>query len=277
MSYKTLLVHLDDSSHCAARTAVALDLAHRFNAQLIGLYIVCQDLFEPLCHAGDSLRLATLEAQHMERREQAQAVFVEAAQRAGCSFEWRAPSGAAVRTAVLHARHADLIVLGQLDPHEPSTYIARHFIEDVLMTSGRPALILPYAGGVKTLGQNVVVAWDGSREAARALTDALPLIRHARFVTIETVGRRSDEGERELQPIDVAAFLERHQIQASFSTTPHIAAVSAGATLLKRVADLHADLLVMGAYGHSRAQERVLGGSTRTVLESMTVPVLMSH
>jgi nucleotide-binding universal stress UspA family protein len=277
MSFKTLLVHLDDSPHCNARAAVALDLARRFNAHLIGLYTVCQELLHPLCRPSDSLRLATLEAQHAECREQAQAAFLDAAQRAGCSFEWRAPPGPAVEAAVLNARHADLVVLGQLDPHEPSNYIARHFIEDVLMTSGRPALILPYAGKVKTLGENVVIAWDGGREAARALTDALPLIRHARFVTIETVGRRRDEAEGELHPIDVAAFLERHQIQASFSTTPHIAAISAGATLLNRVADLHADLLVMGAYGHSRAQERVLGGSTRTILESMTVPVLMSH
>ncbi|APR39295.1 universal stress protein [Paraburkholderia sp. SOS3] len=275
MSYKTLLVHLDDSPHCTARTTVALDLARRYNAHLIGLYTVCREIFQPLCRPSDSVRLDMLETQYAERREQAQAAFIDAAQRAACSFEWRAPPGPAVAAAVLSARHADLIVLGQLDPHEPSNYIARHFIEDVLMTSGRPALILPYAGQVKTLGENVVIAWDASREAARALTDALPLIRRARFVTIETVGRQRDDGR--LPPIDVAAFLERHQIQASFSTTPHIAAISAGTTLLNRVADLHADLLVMGAYGHSRAQERVLGGSTRTVLESMTVPVLMSH
>jgi nucleotide-binding universal stress UspA family protein len=275
MSYKTILVHVDDSRHSAARTAVALDLARRFNAQLIGLYIVCQDLFEPLCRPGDSRSLASLEAQHAERREHAQTAFIDAAQRAGCTFEWRAPPGPATETAVLHARHADLIVLGQQDSHDPSTYIARHFIEDVLMTAGRPALILPYAGDMKTPGENVVVAWDSSREAARALSDALPLIRKARFVTIESVVQHQDEAKP--PGIDVAAFLDRHQIQASFSTTPLLAGMTAGATLLNRVADLHADLLVMGAYGHSRMQERVLGGSTRTMLESMTVPVLMSH
>ncbi|MFC0398326.1 universal stress protein [Paraburkholderia rhizosphaerae] len=275
MSYKTLLVHIDDSRHSAARVAVALDLALRFDAHLIGLYVVSQDLFQPLFKLDDSLRLSTLEEQHALRQSQAHAAFVDAAQRAGCSVEWRAPPGPAVETVALHARHADLVVLGQRDPEDPASYVARHFIEDVLMECGRPALVLPYAGKVETLGENVVVAWDGSVEAARALTDSLALIGRARFVTIVSVGRHG----RDAPPtaIDVSTFLERHGIQASFSTTPAVAGVSTGATLLNHIADLHADLLVMGAFGHPHAQERVLGGVTRTMLESMTVPVLMSH
>ncbi|MFC0397303.1 universal stress protein [Paraburkholderia rhizosphaerae] len=288
MSYKTLLVHLDDSRPCSARTAVALDLARRFDAHVIGLYIVCQELLHPLCRTDESLRPAALEAQHEERQQRARSAFLDAAQRAGCSAEWRAPPGPAVETATLHARHADLSVLGQTDPKDPATYIARHFVEDLLMTSGRPALVIPYAGKVETLGDNVIVAWDASLEAARALSDSLPLIRRARFVTVEEIVRHRDARDERDEvyeasdthaphAIDVSSFLERHHIRASFSTTPRVAGVSAGATLLNRVSDLHADLLVMGAYGHSRAQERVLGGATRTILESMTVPVLMSH
>jgi nucleotide-binding universal stress UspA family protein len=289
MSYKTLLVHLDDSRHSAARMAVALDLARRFDAHLIGLYVVSQDLFQPLFKLDDSLRLSTLEEQHVQRQLSAQTAFLDAAQRAAHNVEWRAPQGPAIETATLHARHADLLILGQRDPEDPASYVARHFIEDLLMDSGRPALVLPYAGKVAaTIGENVVIAWDGSREAARALSDSLALIKRARFVTIESVGRhgndsgngnRSNAAQHDPAPaaIDVAAFLERHGIHASFSTTPAVAGVSTGTTLLNRVADLHADLLVMGAFGHPRAQERVLGGVTRTMLESMTVPVLMSH
>jgi nucleotide-binding universal stress UspA family protein len=281
MSYKTLLVHIDDSRHSAVRVAVALDLAQRFDAHLIGLYIVSQDLFQPLFKLDDSLNLPTLERQHVERQSSAQAAFLDAAQRAARNVEWRAPPGPAIETATLHARHADLLILGQRDPEDPASYVARHFIEDLLMESGRPALVLPYAGKVAaTVGDNVVIAWDGSREAARALTDSLALIKRARFVTIASVRpHRNDNVPHEEPPaaIDVSAFLERHGIRASFSSTPPVAGVSTGATLLNRIADLHADLLVMGAFGHPRAQERVLGGVTRTMLESMTVPVLMSH
>ncbi|CAB3757796.1 universal stress protein [Paraburkholderia humisilvae] len=279
MSYKTMLVHIDDSRHSAARVAVALDLALRFDAHLIGLYVVSQDLFQPLFRLDDSLQLSTLEQQHAQRQSQAHAAFLDAAQRAACSVEWRAPPGPAIETVTLHARHADLLVLGQRDPEDPASYVARHFIEDVLMECGRPALVLPYAGKVATLGENVVIAWDSSREAARALTDSLELIRRARFVTIESVGTHARAAPHNAPPtaIDVSAFLERHGIRASFSTTPAVAGVGTGATLLNRIADLHADLLVMGAFGHPHAQERVLGGVTRTMLESMTVPVLMSH
>jgi nucleotide-binding universal stress UspA family protein len=279
MSYKTLLVHLDDSRHSAARLAVALDLAQRFDAHLIGLYVVSQDLFQPLFRLDDSLRLSTLEEQHVQRQLHAQTAFLDAAQRAGRNVEWRAPPGPAIEIATLHARHADLLVLGQRDPEDPASYVSRHFIEDLLMECGRPALVLPYAGKVATLGENVVIAWDGGREAARALSDSLELIKRARFVTIESVGSYERNVADDAPPasIDVSAFLERHGIRASFSSTPAVAGVSTGATLLNRIADLHADLLVMGAFGHARAQERVLGGVTRTVLESMTVPVLMSH
>lgn len=281
MSYKTLLVHIDDSRHSAVRVAVALDLAQRFDAHLIGLYIVSQDLFQPLFKLDDSLNLSALERQHVERQSSAQAAFLDAAQRAARNVEWRAPPGPAIETATLHARHADLLILGQRNPEDPTSYVARHFIEDLLMESGRPALVLPYAGKVTaTVGDNVVIAWDGSREAARALSDSLPLIKRARFVTIASVGPHgNDNAPREEPPaaIDVSTFLERHGIRASFSSTPPVAGVSTGATLLNRIADLHADLLVMGAFGHPRAQERVLGGVTRTMLESMTVPVLMSH
>jgi len=275
MSYKTLLVHVDDSRRCATRVALALDLARRWDAHLIGLYLVCEDFARPWFRVEEDL-IARLVAQAAERRGQAQQTFLAMAERAGRAAEWRAPAGPAVETATLHARHADLLVLGQPDPHDPVAYVDRHFVGDLVLGAGCPALVIPHAGTVPTLGENVLIAWDGSREASRAIADALPLLRRARFVGVDIV-KRPDDHDAAPGAIDVAAWLDAHGIRASFSTTPRHGIAGTGVTLLNRVSDLHADLLVMGAYGHSRARERVWGGVSRTMLESMTVPVLMSH
>lgn len=275
MSYKTLLVHVDDSTRSEARTAFACDLALKYGAHLIGLYIVSQDVLRPLATGEESLNLGANEARHAQKMNDAQARFTAAAQRAAAAFEWRAPSGPSVETAVLHARHADLLVLGQPDPDNPATYIARHFVEDVIMSAGRPAIVLPHAGRIATFGESALVAWDGGREAARALADAIPILKRARFVTVVSVSKQPEEAT--LEEFDIAAYLDRHGVRASFTSIPRPPGVGTGATLLNQLSDRHADCLVMGAYGHARARERVLGGVTHTLLETMTVPVFMSH
>lgn len=278
MSYKTILVHIDDSQRSDVRVEFAVDFALKHDAHLIGLYIVCQDLLRPLFRRDESLNLAMNEAQSAARRERARDHFTAVTQRAGVSAEWRAPPGPAVENATLHARHADLLILGQQDPADPAAYIARHFLDDLLMGSGRPAILLPYAGHVERFGGTVMIAWDGGRAAARAVADALPILQHARFVQIVCVPRHLDETEPVVP--DLAAFLEyleRQSVRAGFSSLPRISGVSTGAILLNALADTNYDLLVLGAYGHARAEEQVLGGVTRTMLESMITPVFMSH
>ena len=275
MNCKTLLAHLDDSTHSAARIEFALELAQRHDAHLIGLYVVCQDLAHPIVLYGDGRWSAVREAQLDANLQGAQTRFLAVAERAGRSVEWRAPAGPAVEAAILHARHADLLILGQYDPKDPASYIAHSFVEDVLMGSGRPAIVLPYAEEVRSFAESVLIAWDGSRESARAMADALPIIKRAKFVTVITVQPHPQSGEP--AGIDVAAWLERHGVQAGFAAAPSAHDVSTGALLLNMLADRHIDLLVMGAYGHARVHERLLGGVTRTMLQSMTVPVLMSH
>ncbi|ASV99029.1 universal stress protein [Paraburkholderia aromaticivorans] len=275
MNCETLLVHLDDSTHSAARLDYALDLAARHDAHLIGLYLVCEEAEGPLFLHGEDIWTASRKARRDEKLKSAHAAFRAAAERAGRGVEWRAPGGAPSGAAILHARHADLVILGQDDPEDRDAFIARNFVEDVIIASGRPAIVLPYAGPVRPQIENVMIAWDGGRECARAATDALPLIRGAGFVTIMKVERHPHYGEP--SGIDVAAWLARHGIEASFTAMPKVSGVHTGAMLLNALADRHIDLLVMGAYGHARAQERLLGGVTRTLLQSMTVPVLMSH
>lgn len=275
MNCKTLLVHLDDSAHSTARLDFALDVAARHNAHLIGLYAVCEELTRPVFLHGESRWSAACETQRDHNLKSAQAAFLAAAERTGRSVEWRAPGGPPTPTAILHARHADLLILGQHDPQDTRAYVARQFLEDVIMGSGRPAIVLPYAEPIRSHMDNVMIAWDGGRESARAATDALPLLRRASFVTVMKVQGQPRYGEP--TGIDVAAWLERHGIETSFTAMPRVSGVDTGATLLNALADRHVDLLVMGAYGHARVQERLLGGVTRTMLKALTVPVLMSH
>ncbi|MBB3262102.1 nucleotide-binding universal stress UspA family protein [Paraburkholderia bannensis] len=250
------------------RVALALDLADRFDAHLVGLYL-------PFLHIGspDEARAAE------QRRATAHASFLCAAERAGRIVEWRAPERADLPGAVLHARHADLLVLGQYDAQDRSVNVAGNFVTDLLMMSGRPAVIVPYVGAFSSFAQNILIAWDGSREAARATSDALPLLVRAQYVTIAVIAppRSADLAHATNAAIDAAGWLDRHGVSASFHESVCEHGFETGVTLLSRASDVSADLLVTGAWAHSHLRERVLGGVTRTLLESMTLPVLMSH
>ena len=270
MCYKTLLVHLDDSARREVRLALALALAERFDAHLIGLYL-------PMPHSRTPAESGTPERE--PRRELAQAQFLDAGARAGRIVEWRAPQPGDAGTATLHARHADLLVLGQHERGNATAEAAGDFVTDLVMTAARPAIVVPHSGAFPSLAQNILIAWDGSREAARAASDALPLLRRASYVSIELVApRRGTKHLRaEEEAMDAAAWLDLHGVSASFHESAGDPGVETGAALLSRASDLRADLIVAGAYAHSRMRERVLGGVTRTLLEAMTVPVLMSH
>jgi nucleotide-binding universal stress UspA family protein len=272
MCYKTLLVHLDDSQRCEVRLALALDLAERFDAHLVGLYLPHS---APHSHIHAHADTSPPE----ERLELARMRFLGAGARAGRAVEWRAPQPSDIDIAALHARHADLLVLGQHDREDPAAQTANEFVTDLVMTAARPAIVVPHSGAFPEFAQNILIAWDGSREAARAVSDALPLLRRARCVSIEVVAARhgAKREHAEEETIVAAAWLDLHGVSASFHECPRDAEVVTGAALLSRASDLHADLLVAGAYAHSRINERILGGVTRTLLEAMTIPVLMSH
>ncbi|MEM5331003.1 universal stress protein [Paraburkholderia sp. JHI2823] len=268
MCYKSLLVHLDDSERCAARLALSLDLAERFDAHLTGLYV-------PRGQREASEGMQTPAARLARMHEQ----FLLEAERAGRIVEWRAPQPCDAAIAAVHARHADLLVLGQPEAADWVAQSAGGFVADVLMTAGRPAVVVPHSGDFTRFAQNILVTWDGSREAARAVSDALGLLQRAECVSIEVIASHGGAQRAHAQnaAIDAAAWLDLHGVQASFHETPRGPAVQTGAALLSRASDLHADLIVAGAYAHSRVHECVLGGVTRTLLEAMTVPVFMSH
>lgn len=281
MRLRDILVHLDATGPGRTRLALAADLARRHEAHLTGLFVV--DIPLPVIAAGDGSGGAAL-AELMDRlREDAlgaaatvEAEFRERLRRDGLAGEWRLAEGAAASLVTLHARYADLAVLGQQDP-EADQPTAGAIIEEALFSSGRPILVVPYAGRYETVGQRVLIGWNASGEAARAVNDALPLIAAAETATVLAVNPRLGlDGHGEEPGADIARHLARHGVAVRVEHTASGELAEAD-VLLNRAAELPADLLVIGAYGHSRLREMVLGGVTRTLLHQMTLPVLMAH
>jgi nucleotide-binding universal stress UspA family protein len=277
--FKTIIVHLDDSPRSAQRLGVAIRLAIDFESALIGMYVLlAQDLSPTLALllAPDIVegRLRELG----EAQDRAETLFRKAASAAGLkTIEWRAPAGPPIDTAVAHARCADLTVLGQCDPTSPESFFMAELVQAIVLSAGRPALIVPYVGAHVTVGENVLVAWDEGREASRAVADAMPILAKARQVTVMSIDGGAGEDAADAPARSrLAAYLGSHGIDARIHHHD-IADIGIGDFLLSRAADLGIDLIVMGAYAHPRFRELVLGGVTRTMLQSMTVPVLMSH
>jgi nucleotide-binding universal stress UspA family protein len=205
------------------------------------------------------------------------AAFEAELERHGIVGEWRVDRTPSAQDAMIHARYADLVIVGQHDPQTGRSSFATLSVADLALVAGRPVLVVPHAGRFATIGERVIVAWNGSREATRAVHDALPLLRAAKSVSVFSIAAQAGESPESRWPgADIAAHLSRHGVPV---TTQHTIAdpVSVADALLNSASDDGADLIVMGAYGRSQLRELVLGGVTRDVLRMMTVPVLLSH
>jgi nucleotide-binding universal stress UspA family protein len=279
MSYKSLLVHLDNDRRCADRIDIAARLALDFDARLTGLYLLRQPEIPGYARAE-----VGVEALEQRRREWAQgevermsAQFRDKTGRAGVNgAEFRFDDHWPEEAIALHARYADLLILGQTNPDDADSLVPPGFPGQAMLASGRPVLFIPYAGNFPQIGSRALVAWDASREAARAVTDSLPFLQRAKKVTVLAVNPAGDGRHGEQPGADIALFLARHGVRVEASEN-HSGDVDVGAWLLSRAFDLQADLIVMGGYGHSRMRELAFGGVTRTLLGEMTAPVLMSH
>jgi nucleotide-binding universal stress UspA family protein len=280
MTYKDLLVHLDNSKGCRKRVDVAVRLARQHGAHLTGVYPIVEI---PLLHY---IRRhiprdvqATMDAEAQRQAETALEGFREAAEGSGVAYETRTDHALETTLASvlsMHTRYADLVVLGQADPDEPP-YVGHCPPEQVVLSSGRPAVIVPHRWPVVTLAERVLIAWDASREAARAVSDALPILEQANSVLVVSINPKSTPlGHGELPGADIALHLARHAVQVEVQSIERDV-MDVGEALLSFAAAHGCDLLVMGAYAHSRTRELVLGGATRTILEEMTLPVLMAH
>jgi nucleotide-binding universal stress UspA family protein len=278
MSYKTILVYLNDNRRAEAILEPAVSLAERNNAHLIGLHVYATVPAPPVAvpYAADVVN-AVAAAQQKETQEIA-AVFSRMTAGRSLVAEWRAEKGPRVNPASVvleHSRAADLIVTGQTDPDWEATPLV-DIAEHLALGSGRPVLVVPYVGRYATLGRNVAIAWKAGRESSRAVFDALPLLKQAEQVQILEIGESGASRTGVAVDSSIAITLARHGIKPSVRTSV-AGEISIGDEILSRLADLGADLLVMGAYGHSRMRELVFGGVTRHIARHMTVPTLLSH
>lgn len=258
MAIKDLLVTVDLSESGQARIDYALGLAEAHGAHLIGVAY----------------------APHGQEAKTALDGFAEASERRGLSAETRLVTCKASDLPdemALHARHVDMAVIGQPDQGEDGAGPQHALLEELLFDTGRPLLIVPWAGRANPEPKTVMVGWDASGTAARALADALPILRRAKkVVVVVAIGDRlGDHGEE--PGADITLHLARHDIVSEARRIPLGSDVGVADLLLSQAADLGAEMIVMGGYHHSRLRESVLGGVTRTILETMTVPVLMSH
>jgi len=279
MSYKTILVHVDQSPHAATRIKAAAQIAMEENAHLIGAAMNGLSRFVYAGNVADlagpiiSAQLDALNAQAAEALE----AFESIVKGLGVlSYERRLIADEPEGGLALQGRYADLVVVSQANREDSVSRMTSDLPEYVMLNCVRPVLVIPYSGNFETIGTNVLVAWDGSMEAARALANAIPLLRRAKAVTVALFNRHSRLDTHGEQPgDDIALYLARHDVKVE--VLRQLSDIGSGDALLSLAKSKGFNLLVMGGYGHTRFREVVLGGVTDTILRRMTLPVLISH
>ncbi len=296
MKCRTIAVHLDAGERCAARVDVAARLAAAHGGHVVG--IVASGLADLVVgmnsNLPDDLECVVLTSAFLRERAQSVASDFERQMKRGAigaaavSHEVRVVEGEALEAVVLHGRCSDLVVVGQGEMGAGPGQTACEFPQQVLLHAGPPVLIVPSAAsapgaysagaaGFAAPGACVLVAWKDTREAMRALRDAMPLLRRAgRVVLLEIVEPQDRSAGSEASLKQVRAWLGRHGVEAEVRRESEVAG-DVGEALLWHAAAIEADLLVMGGYGRSRLTEWLLGGATRLLLERTTLPTLMSH
>jgi nucleotide-binding universal stress UspA family protein len=278
MALKDILVHIDEGRSCGARLDAAIALAAAHNAHLIGLYVLTRPNLPGYIQAQIPEHVVRQQMQISEAAAAAaQQMFEERTGCAGVAVEWRCEEGQAVSVVALHGRYADLVIAGQRDASGEEGIDDPTMPDQLVLSIGRPVLLVPHGGEFPVIGRRVLVAWDASRLATRAVNDALPLLEKAKEVVVMAINPKTgDTAHGEIPSADICLHLARHGIRAE-AQHQYAADIAVGALLLSRAADEGIDLIVCGAYGHARWRELVLGGVTRHLLSHMTVPVLMSH
>jgi len=280
MAYKTLLVQMDETEASGGRMHAAMALARARQAHLTGLYVINEPDLPGFVTA--QLPRQAVEDQRARDDEAAKAAaeaFLAEAERDNVKADTRIARVQDREVAALiarHARYADLAIVGQADPDQPGPG-GRNMVADLVLSAGRPVLAIPYIGTERPIGRTVTVAWDAGREAARAVADAMPLLESAARVNILIVNPESSPEAHGPEPgADIALSLARHDIKTEVHTITAVN-IEEGDAILSWLSDSGSDLLVMGLYGHARLRELMLGGVSRRILQSMTIPVLLAR
>ena len=272
MTIKEITLHLDENPATERRLEGAITLAEAFGAHLVGIAAEVPPTMPGYLavDAGAQLLdrwIADVRRRIAETREMFEARVAESDVQA----EFRVRQGSHLEAMLPTRRTGDLVIVAQDDPDAPS--MTDGLADELVMAAGRPVLVWPYVGAFPTPGRTVLVAWNGTREATRALHDSMPFLEAAAKVYVTSIAASSDEtamAEGLAQAlVRRGVTAEARGIVARDFETPEL--------LLSAVAEVRADLIVMGAWGHSRLREMMLGGATREILEAMTAPTLLSH
>ena len=284
MPIKTILVLLDTEAQTLSVTKAAIAVAKLFSAHLIGLHVV-PNAFMPASMAYEATG-ELIEAQRQAYQADAKqigATFNKAITGEGVPVEWRkveANSEPVASVVMRHGREADLMILAQ--PDRSMTLIdGIAMTEQVMLGLGRPVYVVPTSSVASTVGKRVLLAWNASRESARAAFDAMPFLLQAESVRILAAEPASQGGwlgadEAAAPTSGIATTMERHGVRCSVAKATASGA-DVAAEILAQAKEHGCDLIVMGGYGHWRIREIVFGGATRSMLDQTTIPILMSH
>lgn len=278
MTLRHLLLHLDKSDASAIRADVALGLAKRFGARMTALYAVCDPDVPSLASRNRYV--------FVERAAgKAEAAFRQHASATGVEVEWQADIGSndvqVSRAVVLRSRDADMVVLGQYDPQTADGSVPEALVDHTVLHAGRPVLVVPHAGHFQAFGRRPVVAWNTSREAARAVHDALPLLGFADEVTVLALAPATGRGATATDspsPDGLVRHLTEHGVKATGDRLVFDpSSIDPAERLLSYLAENAADLLVMGAAGQQLGRSAAKRSLTRQVVAKMTLPILLSY
>jgi nucleotide-binding universal stress UspA family protein len=284
MNLKDILVFLDAGAASEDRLKLATNIAREHQAYLDAAFLLPDEPAELLSGIGvrpfglvtSPPDLGTTEISRSAMlADVAEGRFRDHLRSLGIEGKWHPLGRADTAELIALAQAADLNILGQINPDASSAPPLRP--EKIVVACGRPALLVPYVGSFARVGRRVLIAWDGSREAVRALNDALPLISNAEAVTVMTVRAHERDFERDRPSMErIVRHLARHGVVARSVHMP-TGGILVSEVLLSAAVDIAADLIVAGGYHHSQVREALVGGVSRGLFQHMTVPMLTSH
>ena len=280
MAYKTILVSLNELSRLPQLLGAATTAARAFGAHISGLYVIpAVQLYPSMGFEAVPQVFDGNQTYFKDNETNVRTAFEDAMKKEGLKFDLHVVQGATPSIAdevVSKGRSADLLIISATNPDE-TTGVESDFVEQAVMAAGRPIIVLPFKGDIKLNFNDIVLGWNGEREAARAAFDALPVLKAAKKVRIVRTDPQKDPSLKgSIAGADLAETLARHGVKAEATSYP-TAGDDAGHALLRCADDNGSDLIVMGAYGHSRLREYIFGGATQHVLAHLNRPVLMSH
>ena len=272
MTIKNILVYMNNDPRCQARLDGAIEVAKAQEARVTGVFALSYPVMPGYieAHVGAELierQMAGIRAE----ADRARTEFEARMERAGVMSEWHLIDGDPIGAMELSLRYGDIAFVGQANSDDPRG--EDRMADSLVLSAGRPVVVWPYIGDYSGFGSRIMIAWNASRESVRAVHDAMVFLCRAEQVYVCAVNPTDPS---HIPGADIATHLARHGVKTE---ARHIAApeLDAGNALLSQASDLAIDFLVMGGYGHSRLRELALGGVTRDILASMTMPVLMSH